>query len=129
MYRLYGLKASVVRALHFLYPPFADRVKAITTFEQHPDVLKKRQCVLMWHEKSKSQWLYYFKLKENLDGLRPRSYKEDNHKPDLLEMLEDVNANQDEHCRILKITCSHFIPISPVLGLTLNHVSLTLSQV
>lgn len=50
MMRLYGLRARVIRALHYTYPPFVNKVKAVTTFECEPHSLTKRQCILMWHQ-------------------------------------------------------------------------------
>lgn len=50
------------------------------------------------------------------------------HLPDLLEMLEDVCANEDEHCKVLEVTCSDFVLLPPIIGQTLSFVSLTLSR-
>nr|CAD7204031.1 unnamed protein product [Timema douglasi] len=95
MVRLYGLRTCVIRALHFMYPPFVNKVKAITTFEEDPHVLTKRQCVLMWSKKCKNQWLFFFKLKQSrfVIGRGPAIKAK---QPDLLEMLEDVSSNHDE---------------------------------
>lgn len=129
MLRLYGLRTSVIRSLNYMYSPFINRLKAVTTFEKHPDVLLRRQCVLMWHQKQSKDWLYCFKLKEYTNMALPHSRRsETRHQPDLLEMLEDVSANPDENCRLLQVTCLHFIAVPLVLGLTLTSVSLTLSQ-
>lgn len=129
MQRLYGLRTSVIRSLHFMYSPFINRLKAVTTFERHPDVLIRRQCTVMWHQKKTKDWLYYFKFKKNTNMRLPHSKRYDTQRqPDLLEMLEDVSANPDENCRVLQITCRHFIAVPPVLGLTLISVALNLSQ-
>nr|CAD7262624.1 unnamed protein product [Timema shepardi] len=127
MVRLYGLRTCVIRALHFMYPPFVNKVKAITTFEEDPHVLTKRQCVLMWSKKCKNQWLFFFKLKQSrfVIGRGPAIKAK---QPDLLEMLEDVSSNHDEGCKVLQVTCLNYISIPVVLGLTLCSVSLTLSQ-
>nr|CAD7453744.1 unnamed protein product [Timema tahoe] len=127
MVRLYGLRTCVIRALHFMYPPFVNKVKAITTFEEDPHVLTKRQCVLMWIKKCKNQWLFFFKLKQSrfVIGRGPAIKAR---QPDLLEMLEDVSSNHDEGCKVLQVTCLNYISIPVVLGLTLCSVSLTLSQ-
>nr|CAD7402998.1 unnamed protein product [Timema cristinae] len=101
MVRLYGLRTCVIRALHFMYPPFVNKVKAITTFEEDPHVLTKRQCVLMWIKKCKNQWLFFFKLKQSRFVIgRGPSIKAK--QPDLLEMLEDVSSNHDEGCKVLQ---------------------------
>lgn len=125
MVRLYGLRACVIRALHYFYSPFVSSTKAVMTFEEHPHILLKRQCILMWHTKIKNKWIYYFKLKENTTATIK---KQGTHQPDLIEMLQDVSANNEEHCRILQATCPHFVSIPPIMGLNLVSVSLTLSQ-
>lgn len=124
MYRLFGVRTSVIRALHYVYPPFVSRSKKIRPFEQHPDVLIRRQCVLMWYEKKNKFWYYYFKLKEP----SPPVSCYNKHKQDLLELLEDVSANIEENCRILEVVCLNFVPVPLVQGLTLQSTSLTLSQ-
>lgn len=84
----------------------------------------------MWYKCMKNQtWVYYFKLKEKVDiSLSHSAYTGRRHLPDILEMLEDVCANQDEHCKILEVTCSEFVMLPPVIGLTLSSVSLNLSH-
>lgn len=126
--RFYGVRTSVIRALHFMYTPFTEKLIAVTTFEQHPDILIKRQCVTMWHESKNKQWLYYFKLKENLAFYTHNNSYSNGRKLDLLEMLEDISANPDENCRILLVTCKDFISLPIILGYTLTSVSLNLSQ-
>lgn len=127
MVRLYGLRACVIRALHYTYPPFVNKLKAVTTFEGDPHNLTKRQCVLMWYQKCKNQWLFFFKLKHSTLVLG-RGTGGRTRQPDLLEMLGDVSANQDEGCRVLQVTCLNFVEIPMVMGLSLCSVSLTVSQ-
>lgn len=125
--RKYSLRTSVIRALYFMYTPFIDRIKAKQ--EQHPDKVTKRECILMWHEKKKSHWFYYFKMKERNTNVLPHTRRKvEKHRPDLLEILDDVSANQDEYCQVLQVTCKDFIPVPPVLGLTLTSVMFTLSS-
>ncbi|KAF5298971.1 hypothetical protein FQR65_LT09520 [Abscondita terminalis] len=129
--RLYGLRTSVIRALHFMYPPYVNKFGTITFSEKHPGTLIKQQCILMSFHKQKKDWMYCFKFKENLTSSLPhsrRSEAKQDQKPDLIEMLEDVSANPDENCRILQVTCLHFIAVPFVQGLTLKSASLTLSQ-
>lgn len=129
MLRLYGVRASVIRALFYTYTPFSNRIATITTFEQHPDTLVRRQCITMWHRKQNKQWFYYFKLKNNLDFLLSHNGQLNRRKqPDLIEMLEDVSANSEENCRVLVVTSTNFIPVPAVLGYTLLSATLNLSQ-
>lgn len=126
MVRMYGLKACVIRALYHMYPLFIYRVKSAFSHEEHPQSLLKRQCVLMWHSKTKDKWMYSFKLKLNRDFKISRNSVDS--QPDLLEMLDDVLANSENGCRILQICCPHFMPTPLVLGLTLKSATLTYSE-
>lgn len=97
-------------------------------FEKERDLLLRRQCHLMWYRRTKTQWTYYFKLKQPQALPHRFSRREISHRPDLIEMLEDISANADENCRLLQVTCVHFAALPIVLGLTLFSVSLTLSE-
>lgn len=116
--RKYGLRAAVIRALHHMYPPFVNKLKSIlnTVSEQHPDVLITRLCETMWYSKKEGRWCYCFKLRRKSDNHLQHSRLTDFKGPDLLEILEDVSVNPDEHCRVLQITCKDFINVPPVDG-------------
>nr|XP_023029519.1 transmembrane protein 183 isoform X1 [Leptinotarsa decemlineata] len=127
--RKYSLRTSVVRALYHMYPPFIDKLKPVcTSFEDHPDVLRKRQCESLWYQKQKGQWIFYFKMRERTQSSLQHSTRGTDRRPDLLEILDDVSANPDEHCRVLQVTCLHSVRIPPVIGQLLTYVALTLSQ-
>lgn len=113
--RKYGLRTSVIRALYYMYTPFITKAKLITAVAEHPDCLQKRLCESLWQYQKDKHWVYFFKLKEVTDITLQHS-RTDLKRPDLLEILDDVSANPDEHCRILQITCKHLIPIPPVIG-------------
>lgn len=124
MVRHYGLRACVVRALYFMYPPFVTKAKTIIGFEADPHQLIKRQCVLVWQEKFKNQWVFCFKLRK-VD----HSVKKDSKKRNLMELLDDVFANSEEGCKVLQVTSTNYVPTPMVLGQTLLTVSLTLDHV
>ncbi|KAG5881678.1 hypothetical protein JTB14_030898 [Gonioctena quinquepunctata] len=126
--RKYGLRTSVIRALYYMYPPFVNELIIHNIVEEHPDVLLKRQCESLWHQKKKGSWVYYFKMRERTDIHLQHSSRGSPKQPDLLEILDDVSANPDEHCRVLQVTCKHLTRIPPVIGQLLTSVSLTLSQ-
>lgn len=127
--RKYGLRTSVIRALHYVYPPFVNKLKSIkAALEEHPDTLIRKQCDCLWQQRQKGQWVFYFKLREKRNHFLQHSRRTDHKQPDLLEILDDVSANPDENCRVLQITCQDFIQIPPVIGLVLTSVCLTLSQ-
>lgn len=129
MVRLYGLRACVIRSLYYMYPRFRARNKVASISKDRPDNLLKRQCTLMWHKKIKNQWLYYFKFKEHYDlSVTHDRRRAIGHQPDLIEMLEDVSANNEDGCRVLRVTCPHFVSIPLVMGLTLSSVSMRFTE-
>ncbi|XP_075227126.1 transmembrane protein fates-shifted [Lycorma delicatula] len=124
MVRHYGLRACVIRALYFMYPPFVTKAKTIMGFEADPHQLIKRQCALVWHEKLKpNHWIFCFKLRQEVYSTQRNSKK-----PNLMELLDDVFANTEEGCKVLQVTCMNYVPTPMVLGQTLLSVSLTLDQ-
>ncbi|KAL1506441.1 hypothetical protein ABEB36_005807 [Hypothenemus hampei] len=120
--RKYGLKTNVIRALYHMYPQFVNR----TLKEEHPASLKNYQCQLLWFNLQEKNCIYYFKLKR-FNWKSAQSRKESK-QVNLLEILEDITANPDEDCRVLKVSCLHFNPVESVVGLTLKSVSLTVSS-
>lgn len=118
MVRRYGLRALVIRSLYFTYPPFVARYQK----RSEPDIneLEGRFCVVAWTQqvKDKSQWIYNFKLQKPQHGRRKAEPK-----LDLLEMLDDINANRDDGCKLLQIKANHYRPIPMVIGQEFNHYS------
>lgn len=116
--RKYGLRTSVIRALHYVYPPFVNKLKSIkAALEEHPDTVIRRQCECLWQQRLKTQWMVYFKLREKRNISLQHSRRTDHKQPDLLEILDDVSANPDENCRVLQVTCTDFVQIPPpVIG-------------
>lgn len=56
MVRRYGLRAYVIRALHFMYPPFINKLKPQVIFDGDPHILTKRLCILSWSQVSAKQY-------------------------------------------------------------------------
>ncbi|XP_063985980.1 transmembrane protein 183 [Diachasmimorpha longicaudata] len=130
MVRPYGLRACVIRTLHFTYFPSADRPGNHSYSEQgEPHSLIKRRCSLMWHKKGKTRWYFYFKLKEINSSRVPkkRITWDDEQRSDLTEMLEDVSMNSEDGCRILRVVCQKYSLVPLVIGLILQTVKLDLS--
>lgn len=128
MVRLHGLRACVIRTLHYTYFSLNKKDDDMSYLRQdQPHSLVKRQCCLMWHKEGKLRWYFYFKLKElpkaNKSKLR---MKINGKKTDFLEMLEDVAVNSEESCKILRVTCLKYSMLPPVIGLILQSVSMTL---
>lgn len=170
MVRLYELRACVIRTLYYSYfPQRRDTQIQDISLQEEPHSLLKRQCCLMWHQvsesvlfrrrifsvlvlcllqKGKNQWSFFFKLKEvaRKRGVSSRYSEAKPHRPDLIEMLEDVSANAEDSCKILQvlrkpfglvaisltphmfqITCLKYTLTPLVIGLTLQSVTMTLS--
>ncbi|KAK5649641.1 hypothetical protein RI129_000670 [Pyrocoelia pectoralis] len=126
--RFYGLRTSVIRALHFMYPPFCNKYKTISSSERHPVTLINKQCMTAFHKQG-FESIYCFKFKDYIPSALKRTNKSDNQrKPNVIEMLEDVTANPDENCCVLLVNCKQFIPIPCVEGFILKSALLTLSQ-
>lgn len=133
MVRTYGLRACVIRTMHYTYFPLKRKIDDTSYFRhQDPHSLVKRRCCLMWHRKGKigkDRWYFYFKLKEiqknGKNSLRQRT-RMNNREKNFVETLDDIAANPEEDCKILMVTCLKYSMLPPVIGLTLQSVSMTL---
>nr|XP_012154558.1 PREDICTED: transmembrane protein 183-like isoform X2 [Megachile rotundata] len=129
MVRTHGLRACVIRTLHYTYFALKREVDDISYLRQdEPHSLVKRRCCLMWHKEGKMRWYFYFKLKEipKSTGSLKRKPQMNVKKTDFLEMLEDVAVNPEEGCKVLRVTCLKYSMLPPVIGLVLQSVSMTL---
>ncbi|XP_015437309.1 PREDICTED: transmembrane protein 183 [Dufourea novaeangliae] len=130
MVRMHGLRACVIRTLHYTYFALKRELNDLSYLQQdEPHSLVKRRCCLMWHKKGKSRWYFYFKLKEILKFTKHSIQgkpKTNGKKTDFLEMLEDVAVNPEEGCKVLRVACLKYSMLPPVIGLILQSVSMTL---
>ncbi|KAG6799863.1 transmembrane protein [Apis mellifera caucasica] len=130
MVRTHGLRACVIRTLHYTYFALKRKVDDVSYLRQdEPHSLIKRQCCLMWHKEGKMRWYFYFKLKElskTTNNLLKQKKNTNGKKTDFIEMLEDVAVNIEEGCKILRVTCLKYSMLPPVIGLILQSVSMTL---
>lgn len=130
MVRTHGLRACVIRMLHYTYFALKKEKDGVSYLrDEEPHSLVKKQCCVMWSEKHHLNWHFFFKLKEipKTRGqlLRGRT---DTHskKTDFLEMLDDVGVNRQEGCKLLKVICLKYSMLPPVIGLILQTVSVHL---
>ncbi|CAL7940904.1 unnamed protein product [Xylocopa violacea] len=129
MVRTHGLRACVIRTLHYTYFALKREIDDMSYLRQdEPHSLIKRRCCLMWHKEGKMRWYFYFKLKELPKTNRNQLKQQMKNKKttDFLEMLEDINVNPEEGCKILRVTCLKYSMLPPVTGLILQSVSMTL---
>ncbi|KAG5344087.1 T183B protein, partial [Acromyrmex charruanus] len=129
--RLYGLRACVIRALHYNYFRTSEGEGDDMSYlrQEEPHSLVKRKCILMWHKEGKVRWYFYFKLKE-VSKIRNSLWKQnkqcDVKKTEFLETLEDVAVNPEDGCKVLRVSCSKYSMLPPVIGLVLQTVSINL---
>ncbi|XP_024875654.1 transmembrane protein 183 isoform X2 [Temnothorax curvispinosus] len=125
--RLHGLRACVIRALHYSYfrTPEGEGDDMSYLRQDEPHSLVKRKCTLMWSKEVKV-WYFYFKLKE-VSKTRNSSINQckqrDGRKTEFLDTLEDVAVNPEEGCKVLRVTCLKYSMLPPVIGLVLQTVS------
>ncbi|XP_032679804.1 transmembrane protein 183B isoform X2 [Odontomachus brunneus] len=132
MMRQHGLRACVIRALHYNYftsllQREIDNVPYLR--QEEPHSLVRRKCTHMWHKEGKIRCYFFFKLKET-SKYRNSSLKENNkcnsEKTEFIEMLEDVSVNSEDGCKVLRVTCVKYCMLPPVIGLILQTVSMGL---
>lgn len=101
--RRYGLRALVIRSLYYTYPLYVCmNLQALQQFST-PQDLMKRKCTCMWYQRYKDQWVFFFKMKLT-DNPLYRSNRKSTPKRDWLTILDDIQANPEEDCKVLKVT-------------------------
>ncbi|CAL7940907.1 unnamed protein product [Xylocopa violacea] len=113
MVRTHGLRACVIRTLHYTYFALKREIDDMSYLRQdEPHSLIKRRCCLMWHKEGKMRWYFYFKLKELPKTNRNQLKQQMKNKKttDFLEMLEDINVNPEEGCKILRSVSMTLMP-------------------
>ncbi|XP_011876900.1 PREDICTED: transmembrane protein 183 isoform X2 [Vollenhovia emeryi] len=124
--RLYGLRACVIRALHYGYFRTSER-NEMSYLRQHDlQSLVKRKCTLMWHKEGKQRWYFYFKLMEASKS-RSSSLKQSRQCTDketeFFDTLKDVAVNPENDCKVLRVSCLKYSMVPLVIGLTLQTVT------
>ncbi|XP_077287030.1 transmembrane protein 183-like [Arctopsyche grandis] len=122
MHLRYGLRSCVIRSLYYTYAPFTTEIKVqnYSNFYTPKDLLKRR-CLSVWYEKSKSQWIFFFKLKFIKRTLYVPRIAE-NSKRNVFEILDDILANPEIDCKMLKVHCGSFSDAPPIMGMILNTI-------
>ncbi|KAL0127416.1 hypothetical protein PUN28_005603 [Cardiocondyla obscurior] len=128
--RLHGLRACVIRALHYCYFIRTWKIES-TSYLQSQELysLEKRKCILMWHKEVKGRWNFYFKLKEvskTRNHLLKRNKQHECKKIEFLDTSEDVAVNPEDDCKVLKVCCLRYSMLPPVIGLVLQRATMKL---
>ncbi|XP_014468156.1 PREDICTED: transmembrane protein 183 isoform X2 [Dinoponera quadriceps] len=132
MMRQHGLRACVIRALHYTYFTSLLRceIDDVSCLRQEePHSLERRKCTHMWHKNGKIRWYFFFKLKQISKARNSMLMKRktcDIEETELIEMLENVAVNPEDGCKVLRVTCSKYCLLPPVIGLILQTVSMSL---
>ncbi|XP_015906528.1 transmembrane protein 183 isoform X2 [Parasteatoda tepidariorum] len=132
----YCLKTSVIRALYYMYPLFINRIASRSA---NSDIycLSNLCCTLMWRIQEDGKWVFYFKFQTNNSCFAaPLTYgvviKDLWNSQDSEQGMKQetyVNHNPDEGCKILKLTCSHFVVVPQlVMGSRLSDVRINLAH-
>lgn len=141
--RPYRLRACVICALYHIYSPF---VKRLSRPGDDTNKIIRSSCIAFWYHQQGEKWQFFFKfVKSNRNdrsslnlGRVVRKQQKNNHWSlyeknnkyyDPLTILDEVNANPEEGCCVLRITCPHYIITSPtVMGCKLVDVRITTSR-
>ena len=126
MEKIHGLSARIVRSLFYLYPPFVQRIKALVPFEQQLDNLEGRLCSLMWYQKVKNTWHFFFKFKTL--GRRKCIYTEPDRSDRLWLFAPDIYNNDEEDLSVLQVVTTYFIPLPVIMGYTLRKASISVGH-
>ncbi len=128
MFKVHGLRTRVVRSLFFLYPQFVDRVTRRVPFENSPDDLEGMQCVLMWHQKGKNNWYFYFKFHQPGGSSGTASMNSSPARRRFAQFDTDIGHNPEDRCRVLQVVMGNFISLPIVMGYSLHKTFLSVGH-
>ncbi|XP_041980111.1 transmembrane protein 183 [Aricia agestis] len=117
----YGLRQRVIRGLFYTYRKFFQ--STLQNIECSPHKLIRRRCVSVWYCKLRSNWSIFFKLKR-----QTVDQKLSVDKINFLQELGRVDANPDEGCKVLQVTCLSLNEVPPLMGMALCSVNVSLTQ-
>lgn len=127
----YELRACVIRSLYHTYFTSGKDIECLSRSSSGPHSLVKRLCCLNWYTSNQNRWFFYFKLKDVAKVKKlfklPLTNNKDRGQQEFYDMLQDVSANSDENCKVLRVTCMNYSMIPPVDGLFLQKVVVSLA--
>ncbi|XP_027224000.1 transmembrane protein 183 isoform X1 [Penaeus vannamei] len=126
MERLRGLKANVIRALFYMYPPFHARIAGEKPLTADPTRLLRTQCVLQWHSKMGSIYRYYFKFSKQMQNKKRLTSAREG-LPALMTKDSLIHVNDNEGCYIMEAVASCICAVPMVMGEYLHHAGLGVS--
>ena len=123
MQKSHGLRSRIVRSLFFLYTPFVARIKALVPFEQQVDTLQGQLCTLMWYQKVKNTWHFFYRFKQ-CGRSAPCVFTQPNYHDKFWRFVPDVFSNDEEDSSVLQVVMTDFIPLPMTMGYKLRKASI-----
>lgn len=129
MHKIDGICGRVIRSLFYTYQPFIERIKRSLPFENQGDSLKGTTCAMMWYEKEKNHWIFYFKFRKFQVPVCHLLQSKTTHYPKKFSQFEpDINHNPEQQFQVLQVISRNFISIQPsIMGQILIGTLLQLS--
>lgn len=131
------LRACVIRSLYHMYPPFARRA-ARTPLDEEIYSLVPLKCVSVWHTNNNNKWCFFFKFQSSHafgdKPTKPFISKTcetwlDNSDYDSISLVQNVNANPEDGCRVLCISGLHYAAVLPsIMGSRLADVKVMMKD-
>ena len=142
MSRPRGLRAAVIKMLHLTHPRFLETQTRLSSVWPDPHSLTGNICVLQsCNRVGRKATYHYFKLKNKEFSAKITNDVIENDLEDdedclgeerrtaaLLSHLSDIHDNPEEGCSVLQVHAAHWSSLSPVMGLKLVSVSLSVSH-
>ena len=127
--RVHGLRARVIRSLHYMYPPLSNKTNK-NTMEEIPKKLVGQRCILQWHKPmpDKKSWSFCFKFSNEPFSLSVNKLCYPKKNSDLLNGYNDLFHNPENGCSVLEVFCQNFTSVPIVMGQILTKVGIKLSQ-
>jgi len=141
--RPYGLRTRVIKALYCCYGRFTERTRCtngVSLSAVAVGKLCRGICESTWWEQQqdavsgKTVWRFYFKfrgrqssraLPSKFDRVRNARHHFSTGSTSL-DYLDDIWANLEDDCCILKVTCHQYTQIPTILGWRLSELNLSL---
>jgi len=114
-----NIRANVIRALHYCYPPFLEQSN-LKYLQRDLSMLEGSQCIMQWHNTNNYHSLkkYVFCFKFQFGASTTSNIFISQHK------------TTEDNCCVLHVVCTHFIDLSrtQVSGLVLTNSSITINS-
>lgn len=127
--RVHGLRARVIRSLHYMYPPLSSKPNK-NIMEEIPKKLIGQRCILQWHKvmSDKNSWSFCFKFNSESSSFSVNKICYSKKNSDLLNGYNDLFHNPENGCSVFEIFCQNFTSVPVVMGQILTQMGVKVSQ-